>query len=157
MNITLLLTGKTDLDYIQKGSDEYIKRIKRYNNFEVIAIPDIKNAKNLSMDQYKRMEADAQLKHLAKADYIILLDEYGTEYGSVEFAAYLESRMHQSIKNMVFLVGGAYGFSPEVKKLAHHSISLSKLTFPHQLVRLIFLEQLYRAFSIIKNEKYHHS
>ncbi len=157
MKITLLLTGKTELDYIQTGCEAYSKRIKHYTTFELVTIPDIKNAKNLSIYQYKRLEADAQLKHLTKADYIILLDEYGSEYSSTEFASYIEGKMQLSIKNMVFLVGGAFGFAPEVKKLAHHSISLSKLTFPHQLVRLIFLEQLYRAFTIIRNEKYHHS
>jgi len=156
MKITLLLTGKTELDYILKGAEEYIKRIKRYNSFEVVTIPDIKNAKNLTIDQYKQKEAENQLKYLQNADLIILLDEFGKEYTSVDFARYIESKMQTSIKNMVFIVGGAFGFAPEIKKLSHQSISLSLLTFPHQLVRLIFLEQLYRAFTIIRNEKYHH-
>jgi 23S rRNA (pseudouridine1915-N3)-methyltransferase len=157
MKITLVLTGKTEIDYILKGVEEYIKRIKRYVSFEVISIPDIKNAKNLTIEQYKLKEAEIQLKYLQNFDLIILLDENGKEFTSVEFARYVESKMQISIKNMVFLVGGAYGFAAEIKKISHQSISLSKLTFPHQLVRLIFLEQLYRAFTIIHNEKYHHS
>jgi 23S rRNA (pseudouridine1915-N3)-methyltransferase len=157
MKITLLLTGKTEIDYIQKGAEDYIKRIKRYISFEVVSIPDIKNAKNLTIEQYKQKEAENQAKYLQNADLIILLDEFGKEYTSVEFARYIESKMQASIKNMVFVVGGAYGFAVEIKKMSHHSISLSQLTFPHQLVRLLFLEQLYRAFTIIRNEKYHHS
>ncbi len=157
MKITLVLTGKTEMDYIIKGSEEYIKRIKRYINFEVISIPDIKNAKNLSIELYKQKEAEAQEKILSKADLIILLDEFGTEYNSIELAKYIDTKIQLSIKNMVFVVGGAFGFAPEIKKMSHYSISLSRLTFPHQLVRLIFLEQLYRAFTIIRNEKYHHS
>ena len=157
MKITLVLTGKTEMDYIIKGSEEYIKRIKRYINFEVISIPDIKNAKNLSIELYKQKEAEAQEKILSKADLIILLDEFGTEYNSIELAKYIDTKIQLSIKNMVFVVGGAFGFAPEIKKMSHYSISLSRLTFPHQLVRLIFLEQLYRAFTITRNEKYHHS
>jgi 23S rRNA (pseudouridine1915-N3)-methyltransferase len=157
MKITLVLTGKTETDYIMKGTEEYIKRIKRYVSFEVVSIPDIKNAKNLTIEQYKQKEAENQLKYLQNSDLIILLDEFGKEYTSVEFAAYIESKMQMSVKNMVFVVGGAYGFAPEIRKMSQHSISLSQLTFPHQLVRLIFLEQLYRAFTIMRNEKYHHS
>ena len=157
MKITLLLTGKTEIDYVVKGAEEYIKRIKHYNNFEVVSIPDIKNSKNLTIEQYKQKEAELQLKYLQNSDLIILLDELGKEYSSVDFARYIESKMLASVKNMVFVVGGAYGFAPEIKQMSHHSLSLSKLTFPHQLVRLIFLEQLYRAFTIIRNEKYHHS
>jgi 23S rRNA (pseudouridine1915-N3)-methyltransferase len=157
MKITLVLTGKTEIDYILKGSEEYIKRIKRYVSFEVVSVPDIKNAKNLSIEQYKQKEAENQAKFLQNVDLILLLDEFGKEYSSVEFARYIESKMQASVKNMVFVVGGAYGFAEEIKKMSHHSISLSQLTFPHQLVRLIFLEQLYRAFTIIRNEKYHHS
>jgi 23S rRNA (pseudouridine1915-N3)-methyltransferase len=156
MKITLILTGKTELDYLLKGTEEYIKRIKRYFSFEVIYITDIKNAKNLTIEKYKQKEAENQVKYLQNADLIILLDEFGKEYSSAEFARYIESKMQLSIKNIVFVVGGAYGFTLEIKNMAHHIISLSKLTFPHQLVRLIFLEQLYRAFTIIRNEKYHH-
>ncbi len=110
-----------------------------------------------NIEQYKQKEAENQIKYLQTADLIILLDEFGKEYTSVDFARYIESKMQLSVKNMVFVVGGAYGFAPEIKKMSHHSLSLSLLTFPHQLVRLIFLEQLYRAFTIIRNEKYHHS
>jgi 23S rRNA (pseudouridine1915-N3)-methyltransferase len=157
MKITLVLTGKTEIDYVQQGSEEYSKRIKRYNSFEIVSVPDIKNAKSLSIEQYKQKEAENQVKYLQNADLIILLDEFGKEYTSVELSRYIESRIQASVKHMVFVVGGAYGFAPEIKKMSHHSISLSQLTFPHQLVRLLFLEQLYRAFTIMRNEKYHHS
>lgn len=156
MKITLLLTGKTELDYVLKGMEEYIKRIKHYNSLELITIPDIKNTKNLTIEQYKQREAEHQIKYLQNSDLIILLDEYGKEFSSVEFANFLESKMLASVKNMAFIVGGAYGFSAEIMKMSQLSISLSKLTFPHQLVRLIFMEQLYRAFTIIRKEKYHH-
>lgn len=156
MKITLLLTGKTEIDYVLKGLEEYIKRIKHYTNLEIITVPDIKNTKNLTVEQYKQKEAENQIKYLQSSDLIILLDEYGKEFTSVEFAQFIESKLQASVKNMVFIVGGAYGFSSEIKKMSHLSISLSKLTFPHQLVRLIFIEQLYRAFTIIRKEKYHH-
>lgn len=157
MRITLLLTGKTELDYLLKGSEVYIKRIKRYIGFEVITIPDIKNSKNLTIEQYKQKEAENQIKYLQNKDCIILLDEFGDQYTSAEFARFIENKMLTSIKNIVFVIGGAFGFAPEIIKMSQHRISLSKLTFPHQMVRLIFLEQLYRAYTIIHKEKYHHS
>jgi 23S rRNA (pseudouridine1915-N3)-methyltransferase len=157
MKITLLLTGKTESQPIREVMEEYIKRISHYTNFEVIAIPDIKNSKNLSVERYKQKEAEIQKKHLIKSDYVILLDENGKEFTSEKFAQFLEHKIQTGIKNLMFVVGGAYGFSEEIRKMAIQTVSLSKLTFPHQLVRLIFLEQLYRAFTIIRNEKYHHS
>lgn len=157
MKITLLLTGKTEIQAVKEGMEEYSKRIGHYTNFEVIATPDIKNSKNLSIDQYKQKEAEIQKKHLAKSDFIILLDEFGKEYTSEKFSLFLEHKIQIGIKNLMFVVGGAYGFSEEVRKMSQVQVSLSKMTFPHQLVRLIFIEQLYRAFTIIRKEKYHHS
>jgi len=157
MKITFLLTGKTDVEPIKVLMDEYSKRIGHYTNFEVITIPDIKNIKNLSIEQYRQKEAELQKKYLTKSDFIILLDENGKEYTSEKFAQFLEHKIQIGIKNLVFVVGGAFGFTDEIRKMAEQSVSLSKMTFPHQLVRLIFLEQLYRAFTIIRKEKYHHS
>lgn len=157
MKITFLLTGKTDVEPIKVLMDEYSKRIGHYTNFEVITIPDIKNIKNLSIEQYRQKEAELQKKYLMKSDFIILLDENGKEYTSEKFAQFLEHKIQIGIKNLVFVVGGAFGFTDEIRKMAEQSVSLSKMTFPHQLVRLIFLEQLYRAFTIIRKEKYHHS
>lgn len=157
MKITLLLTGKTDVEPVKVLMDEYTKRIGHYTNFEVIIIPDIKNIKNLSIEQYRQKEAEQQKKYLTKSDFIVLLDENGKEYTSEKFAQFLEHKIQIGIKNLVFVVGGAFGFTDEIRKMAEQSVSLSKMTFPHQLVRLIFLEQLYRAFTIIRKEKYHHS
>ena len=157
MKITFLLTGKTDVEPIKVLMDEYSKRIGHYTNFEVITIPDVKNIKNLSIDQYRQKEAELQKKYLTKSDFIILLDENGKEYTSEKFAQFLEHKIQIGIKNLVFVVGGAFGFTEEIRKMAEQSFSLSRMTFPHQLVRLIFLEQLYRAFTIIRKEKYHHS
>lgn len=157
MKITLLLTGKTESESVRVIMNDFIKRIGRYSNFELVELPDIKNAKNLTSEQYKNKEAEIQEKYLVKSDLIVLLDEYGKELTSVDFARFLENKLQTGIKNMMFVVGGAFGFSDEIKKKAHVQLSLSKMTFPHQLVRMIFLEQLYRAFTIIRNEKYHHS
>ncbi len=157
MKITLLLTGKTESESVRVIMNDFIKRIGRYSNFELVELPDIKNAKNLTIEQYKNKEAELQEKYLAKSDLIVLLDEYGKELTSMEFARFLENKLQVGIKNLMFVVGGAYGFSEEIKKKAQIQFSLSKMTFPHQLVRMIFLEQLYRAFTIIRNEKYHHS
>lgn len=156
MKISMLLTGKTDVPYISEGLQDYFLRIKRYVNFEIVSIPEIKNAKSLTPEQYKQKEAEQQLKHLANADFVVLLDEFGKELGSVELARFIENKMQQSVKNLMFVVGGPFGFSEAVMTKSNYKLSLSKLTFPHQLVRLIFAEQLYRAFTIIKNEKYHH-
>lgn len=156
MKISMLLTGKTDVPYISEGLADYTQRVKRYINFEIISIPEIKNAKSLTPEQYKQKEAEQQLKHLASADFVVLLDEFGKELGSVELSRFIENKMQQSVKNLMFVVGGPFGFSETVMAKSQFKLSLSRLTFPHQLVRLIFAEQLYRAFTIIKNEKYHH-
>jgi 23S rRNA (pseudouridine1915-N3)-methyltransferase len=156
MKISLILTGKTTEAYLKEGFLIYEKRIKRYIPFETIIIPDLKNAKNLDIAQVKEKEADMQLKYIENSDYVVLLDETGKEFRSKGFADFLQLRMNSSVKNLVFVVGGPYGFSERILAKANLEISLSKMTFSHQLVRLLFVEQLYRAFSIIHHEPYHH-
>lgn len=156
MKIKLLLIGKTDLDYLKKGLDEYAQRLKHYLPFEIFIIPDIKNTKNLSEVQQKQKEGELIINQLNPGDYIILLDEKGKEYNSVDFSEFVEKQMISGLRNMIFIVGGPYGFSDEVYQLCNSKISLSKMTFSHQMVRLIFTEQLYRAMTIIKGEPYHH-
>lgn len=156
MKIKLLLIGKTDTDYLNKGINEYVKRIKHYLPFEMIIIPDLKNTKNLSEEQQKQKEGELILGHLSNSDFLVLLDENGTEFNSVSFSGFIEKQMISGLKNLIFVVGGPYGFSDEVYKQGNSKISLSKMTFSHQLVRLIFAEQLYRAMTIIKGEPYHH-
>jgi 23S rRNA (pseudouridine1915-N3)-methyltransferase len=156
MKISFILSGKTTVAYLREGISVYEKRIKRYLPFETIIIPDLKNLKNLDVSQIKEKEADLQMKYLENSDYIVLLDEHGKEFRSVDFANFLQLRMNSSVKNMVFMIGGPYGFAERIHAKANQKISLSKMTFSHQLVRLIFAEQLYRAFSIINHEPYHH-
>ncbi|MCK9612795.1 MAG: 23S rRNA (pseudouridine(1915)-N(3))-methyltransferase RlmH [Bacteroidales bacterium] len=157
MKIILLLTGKTNITYINDGLMDYFKRINHYIRTEIITIPDIKGGKNYNITKIQSEEAGVQKKYFTKADFIVLLDENGEELSSVNFARFVEHKMQTGIKNLMFVIGGAYGFSDEIRNIANAEISLSRLTFPHQLVRLIFMEQLYRAFTIIRNEKYHHS
>ena len=156
MKICLLVIGKTDEAYLQKGLELFLKRIPHYISFEMKAIPDIKNSKNLSEDQQKEKEGELIIQQLAPSDELILLDENGTETSSVEFARFLEKRMISGIKRLVFVIGGPYGFSATVYSRANGKLSLSKMTFSHQMVRLIFAEQLYRAMTILKGEPYHH-
>ncbi len=156
MKLTLLLVGKTTQDFVQKGLDEFCGRLKHYIPFEVEIIPDIKNTKNLSFDQIKDKEGELILKSLQAGDYLVLLDERGKEFSSLKFAEYLEKKTHTVPKRLVFLIGGPYGFSQKVYDASHEKISLSKMTFSHQLIRLIFAEQLYRAMTILSNEPYHH-
>ncbi len=156
MKIRLLVIGKTTQDFVQKGLDEFISRLKHYIPFELEVIPELKNAKNLSFDQVKEKEGELLLKALQPGDYVVLLDEHGKEYTSVGFAGYLEKKTYTVPKQLVFIVGGAYGFSPPVDEMAQEKISLSKMTFSHQLIRLIFVEQLYRAMTILNKEPYHH-
>jgi len=156
MNILLLVVGKTDEKYLEEGIGKYFKRISRYINFEFKIIRDIKNAKNISEDIQKKLEGEKILEEINNADIVSLLDENGKEFGSREFAGYITKQMNAGIKRLVFVIGGPYGFSEQVYARADNKVSLSRLTFSHQLVRLIFAEQLYRAFSIIKNEPYHH-
>lgn len=156
MKISLLVIGKTDEAYLQKGLGIFLKRIPHYVPFEMKVIPDIKNAKNLSEEQQKDKEGELILQQILSSDELILLDENGLEASSVDFARFLEKKMLSGIKRLVFVIGGPYGFSGSVYSRAIGKISLSKMTFSHQMVRLIFAEQLYRAFTILKGEPYHH-
>ena len=156
MKIYLLVIGKTDEAYLQKGIELFLKRIPHYISFEMKVIPDLKNAKNLSQEQQKEKEGELILQQLLSSDELFLLDEHGMEVSSVEFARFLEKKMLSGIKRMVFVVGGPYGFSENVFARATGKLSLSKMTFSHQMVRLIFVEQLYRALTILKGEPYHH-
>lgn len=157
MKITLLLSGKTEDDYIQKGFSVYEKRLAHYINVECMVLPALKNTKSLSVDQQKEKEGELILKSLNTSDRLILLDEKGKEYSSVQFSDFIQKQMSSGVKNVVFVVGGPYGFSDEVYQRANAKVSLSKMTFSHQMVRLFFIEQLYRAMTILKNEPYHHS
>lgn len=156
MKICLMVIGKTDEPYLQKGIDLFLKRIPHYVPFELKIIPDLKNSKNLSEDQQKEKEGELIIQQLTGFDELILLDEQGTEVSSVAFARFLEKKMLSGIKRLVFVIGGPYGFSESVYSKAAGTISLSKMTFSHQMVRLIFTEQLYRAMTILKGEPYHH-
>lgn len=156
MNIKLIVISKTDIPYIQEGIDVYVKRLKHYVNFDLDVIPALKDQRGASPDEIKEREAALLLKRLEGADRIILLDEHGKEHTSVGFSQYLQKQMNAGTRNLVFVVGGAFGFAPSVYKVAHDKISLSQMTFNHQMVRLFFVEQLYRAFTILNNLPYHH-
>lgn len=156
MKITLLTVGKTDIKWVNEGLEVYSSRLRHYIGFEIREIPELKNASALSREQIKSTEGKAILKNVRDSDEVILLDEHGREFRSVEFASFLEKKMTLSSRDMVFVIGGAYGFSAEVYERADFQMSLSKMTFSHQMVRTIFVEQLYRAFTIIKGEAYHH-
>ncbi len=157
MKITLIVVGKTSFDYIKAGVAEYESRIKHYIGFEIKVLQDVKNAKSLSVEQIKLKEGEIILSQLRDDDDVILLDDKGKDFTSESFAQLIENKMIQNAKNLAFIVGGAYGFSKQVYDRANNKLSLSKMTFSHQIVRLIFAEQLYRAFTIIKREPYHHS
>lgn len=156
MKIKLLVIGKTDQSYLQEGIEVYHKRIPHYVPFEYQFIPDIKNTRKLSEDQQKEKEGELILLQLKPGDELFLLDEKGKMYRSIEFARFLEQKMLGGVKNLVFVIGGPYGFSNAVYQKANGKLSLSKMTFSHQLIRLIFSEQLYRALTILKGEPYHH-
>ena len=156
MKITLIAIGKTEDKYLIEGIDKYVNRLKHYINFSLVIIPDVKNTKNLTEAQQKTKEAELISKQLNNSDVVVLLDEKGKKYSSVQFSAYLNKLMIGSVQNLVFVIGGPYGFDESIYKRANSSISLSDMTFSHQMVRLFFLEQLYRAFTILKNEPYHH-
>lgn len=155
MKIKLIMIGKTTGDLYIDAIDDYTNRIKHYNNFSIHIIPRLKNTKKLSQEQQKQAEGELILKELTAQDTVILLDERGKEYRSMEFAKWLENKQ-LTAQNIVFVIGGPYGFSDSIYKRANEKISLSKMTFSHQMVRLIFVEQLYRACTIIKGESYHH-
>ncbi len=156
MTIKLIAIGKTDSVSLQDLIKEYENRLKHYVRFELDIIPDIKNVKNLSETQQKEKEGELILKKLNATDVLLLLDENGKQFGSVEFADFLQKKMNSGIKQLVLVIGGPYGFSDAMHTKAQAKISLSKMTFSHQMVRLFIVEQLYRAFTILKNEPYHH-
>ena len=156
MKIALLTVGKTDRDWVRQGLDIYMARLKHYIPFSINEIPELKNVSSLSKDQIKTREGELIMKNLKPTDDVILLDEHGKEYSSVEFASLLQKKISYEGKDIVFVIGGAYGFSEQVYKRANSKISLSRMTFSHQMVRAIFAEQIYRAFTIMKGEPYHH-
>jgi 23S rRNA (pseudouridine1915-N3)-methyltransferase len=156
MNIRLVAIGKTDNKSLQTLIDDYTKRLSFYIKFDLEIIPDIKNVKNLSEAQQKEKEGELILSKLSATDQLILLDENGSTFSSVGFSDYLQKKMNAGIKTLVFVIGGPYGFSEELYKKAQGKISLSAMTFSHQMVRLFVIEQLYRGFTILRNEPYHH-
>ena len=157
MKITLIAVGKTEDKYLIEGIEKYLGRLKHYINFNFVIVPDIKNTKNLSEAQQKSKEAELIGKQLSPGDVVLLLDEKGKKHSSVSFANYLNKQMIGSVQHLVFIIGGPYGFDESIYKRSNGSVSLSDMTFSHQMVRLFFVEQLYRAFTIIKGEPYHHS
>jgi 23S rRNA (pseudouridine1915-N3)-methyltransferase len=156
MKVNLLLVGKTVNKHFVELIEDYASRVKHYIGFEINIIPELKNTKNLSIDQQKQQEGELILRQLLPSDSVVLLDEHGKELGSVDFSKYLEQKMQTTNKRLVFVVGGPYGFSPDVYNRANDKLSLSRMTFSHQMVRLIFVEQLYRAMTIMRGEPYHH-
>lgn len=156
MNIRLLAIGKTDNKALQSLIDDYTKRLSFYVKFDLEVIPDIKNVKNLSESQQKEKEGELILSKIAPTDQLVLLDENGSTFSSVKFSDYLQKKMNSGVKTLVFVIGGPYGFSDEVYKKSQGKVSLSEMTFSHQMVRLFFIEQLYRGFTILRNEPYHH-
>ena len=156
MKIKVLLIGKTDDKNLQLLIDKYQKRLGHYIRFEIEVIPDLKNAKNLSEKEQKEKEGALLLKKVGASDQLWLLDEKGKEFRSLEFSKFMQSKMNAGIKQFILVIGGPYGFSDEVYRKAMGKLSLSKMTFSHQMIRLFLLEQIYRAFTILKNEPYHH-
>ena len=157
MKVELWAVGKTADKYLEDGIAVYQKRLKRYFKFEIKVIPSLKNASKWPVSLIKQREGEAVLQRLQNTDFLAILDEKGRQYASVEFAKYIEQQLYAPQRRLVFLVGGAYGFSPEVYARANGQLSLSKMTFSHQMVRLFFVEQLYRAMAILNNEPYHNN
>ncbi len=156
MKTTFLLVGKTTDKHIEALIKEYADRLRHYLSFEIVVIPELKNTKALTAEQQKEREAELLLKQLSDADHVVLLDEGGREFRSVEFANYMERLQHCGARRLVFIVGGPYGFAPSVYKRAKEKLSLSQMTFSHQMIRVLFVEQLYRAMTILRGEPYHH-
>lgn len=156
MRITLLTVGKTNDLSFKNAISEYQKRLKFYISFDIEEIPSLKNTKNLTEDNQKQKEGELILKYLQPEDEVVLLDDKGSEFTSKQFASYIEKKSASGLKRLVFVVGGPYGFSQEVYQRANDKASLSRMTFSHQMVRLVFTEQLYRAMTIIRGEPYHH-
>lgn len=155
MKTKLIVVGKTNDKNIIKGIDDYTGRIKHYMPFDIETIPELKNTKKLTQATQKEMEGEQIMKCLQQSDTVVLLDEHGTEYRSVEFAKWIEKHQ-QTTRSLVFVIGGPYGFSDAIYKRCNAKLSLSKMTFSHQMIRLLFVEQIYRACTIIKGEPYHH-
>lgn len=156
MKITLLVIGKTDANYLNIGIEEYCKRLYHYIPFEIQIIPDLKKTKNITNEQQKEKEGELIVKQIQPSDYIVLLDERGKEFSSIQFSTWIEKKMHTVPKRLVFIIGGPYGFSESIYKLANEKLSLSKMTLSHQMIRLFMVEQIYRAMTILNNEPYHH-
>jgi 23S rRNA (pseudouridine1915-N3)-methyltransferase len=156
MNIKLIVVGKTEEQYLVQGIAGYSARLAHYCKFSITEIPELKNAKSLSRDQIKQKEGELILKSISAKDDVVLLDEHGRQFSSVEWARHLEKKFLYSSRDITFVIGGSYGFCKEVYERSNEMISLSRMTFSHQICRLIFAEQLYRVFTIIKGEPYHH-
>ncbi len=156
VKILLLTIGNTDKKYMREGIDDYVKRLSFYLPFEMKVIPDIKNRSSLSTELQKEKEGQLILSQVSSGDYLVLLDEHGTEFSSVDFSKWIEKKMIAGTRQLTFVIGGPYGFSNAVYQRSDVKISMSKLTFSHQMARMIFVEQVYRAMTIIKNEPYHH-
>ena len=156
MTIELIVIGKTDSQEVSALVETYARRVNRYCKFSVTVLPDLRSTRNLTAKQQRTAEGEAILRQLGEGDYAVLLDERGTEYRSVEFAGWLQKRLNSGVKRLAMVIGGPYGFSDEVYARADALLSLSRMTFSHQIVRAIFAEQLYRAFTILNNEPYHH-
>ena len=155
MNIKVIVVGKTIKSYFNEAEAEYLKRLKRYINMEYVIIPELKNAKKLSPNQIKEKEAELIEKQLNNFDYVILLDEKGKQKTSVQMSDFLQKKMNEGVKSLCFIVGGAYGFSDEMRVKHKEKLSLSNMTFSHQMIRTFLFEQIYRGLSILKNEPYH--
>lgn len=156
MKVSLILVGKTVNKHFVALIDDYGSRVKHYIGFDIVTIPELKNTKNITDQQQKQLEGELILRQLQAGDRVVLLDEHGKEMRSIEFSKYMENRMQTVSKRLVFIIGGPYGFSPDVYARADEKVSLSKMTFSHQMIRLIFVEQLYRAMTIMRGEPYHH-
>ncbi len=156
MKITLLVIGKTSNVALATGIDDYMSRLRHYGSVEIVTIGDLKNTRNMSVDEQKQAEGVKLLATINSGDRVVLLDERGDEYSSVEFAARFQRRMASGCRRLVFVIGGPYGFSPDVYARADAQLSMSRMTFNHEMIRLIFIEQLYRAFTILNHEPYHH-
>ena len=155
MNITLLMIGNTSEAFVQDGYEVFMKRLKHYIKVKELIIPDIKDRKHLNAEQIKEKEAILIIEKLSSANYVVLLDERGKEFSSVEFAGFLQKTMNAGTRELYFIIGGAYGVAESVKQKADLTVSLSRMTFTHQFIRLLYAEQLYRAMTILKNEPYH--
>ena len=156
MNIELIVVGKTDSREVEALVEMYAKRVNHYCKFSITTIADVRNTRNMAASRQKQLEGEAIMKLITEGDYVVLMDERGQQYTSMEYAQWLQKRMLSGVKRLALVIGGPYGFSDEVYARANQKISLSKMTFSHQIVRAIFAEQLYRAFTILNNEPYHH-